>query len=108
MKIVINEGEVVPHYPWYLPAYDEFRLIHKKALVVCYPIGIHLVVMYFRKLVHWMHWNCRALTRYDELDHANNVIEDLKEDNIRLRKIATESVGRSLDLILKEMKENNL
>jgi len=84
MKIVINEGSIIPHYPWYLPAYDEFRLNRRESCVVCYPIGIHLIVMYSRRLLHWLQWNCRGLTKYDELDYTNNIIEDLKEDNKRL------------------------
>ena len=87
MKIVIDEGSIIPHYPWYLPAYDEFRLNYMRTRVVCYPIGIHLIVMYFRKLLHWVQWNCREITKYDQLDYANSIIEDLREENKILKLI---------------------
>ena len=87
MKIVINEGEIIPYYPWYLPAYDEFRLNYTKACVVCYPIGINLIVMYFRKLVHYLHWNCRSLTNQDNLDFLNDRVEYLTEYNKKLKKV---------------------
>lgn len=63
MKIIINEGDHVPHYPWYLPAYDEFRLNHHLACVVCYPIGIHLLVRLIRKTFYWYLWKVDSRTR---------------------------------------------
>ena len=85
MKIVIEEGSIIPHYPWYLPAYDEFRLNTDKACVICYPIGINIIVKLFRRFVHWSHWRLRYLTLYDELDYANSRIETLTRENMKLR-----------------------
>lgn len=84
MKLIINEGSIIPHYPWYLPAYDEFRLNTHGVCVVCYPIGINLIVRWFRKFVHWAHWG-RSLTKYDELDWANMRVENLTEEVRHLR-----------------------
>ena len=84
MKIVIDEGSIIPHYPWYLPSYDEFRLNQNLTCVVCYPIGIHLIVRIVRRIFHWYMRNIdnrlRKLTKFDELDFANSRIEHLIDE----------------------------
>ena len=88
MKIVIDEGSIIPHYPWYLPAYDELRLNYRTTHVVCYPIGIHIIVRFVRRIFHWYMWNIdkvRRLTKYDDLDFANSRIEYLIAKNEKLQ-----------------------
>ena len=89
MKILIDEGSIIPHYPWYLPAYDEFRLSYETAHIVCYPIGIHLIVRIVRRIFHWYMWNIdnglKRLTKYDDLDFANSRIEYLTAENEKLQ-----------------------
>jgi len=82
LKKVINEGCIVPTF--YGVAYDEFRMSQGSACVVCYPLGVHLMVRFARRFWHWYLWNIddgtRRPTKYDQLEWANSVIEHLRSE----------------------------
>ena len=89
LKRVIEEGGMIPHYPFYQYSYSIHRTNIDRVCVICYPIGIHLIARIVRRLYIWFYWNIdlkiSERTNQEDLEFLNSKVEYLQAENKLLR-----------------------